>query len=324
MEKQVVAGIDVGGTTVKLAFITLEGDIIDKWEITTNQKEKGAYIISEVAASIKLRAADNQIELLAAGVGAPGFIDVENGYIFEAVNIGWKNYYLREELFALLEVPVVVDNDANLAAGGEKWKGAGEGAENLLAVTLGTGVGGGIIAGGEIIHGENGMAGEIGHIAAMKTGGAHCNCGKTGCLETVSSATGIARLGMEALQREKTGHLQDVWNLNGALTAKDILEGAKLGDPTAVSVINEAMEHLGFALANLSNSLNPDVIVIGGGVSKAGDYLLHQVQKVFKRYAIPKIAEDTKINIATLGNDAGVIGAAWIAKELLVQEGVGL
>lgn len=321
MKRKAVAGIDVGGTTVKLAFITLDGEIIDKWEITTNQKDDGAYIISETAASVKEHLRAQEIELLAAGVGAPGFIDVANGHIYEAVNLGWKNYDLRDELSSLLHIPIVVDNDANLAAGGEKWKGAGEGADNLLAVTLGTGVGGGIIAGGEIIHGENGMAGEIGHIASVKTGGARCNCGKTGCLETVASATGIARLGLEALQQQKSGYLHQTWRENGGITAKDVIDGAKSGDETAASVMKEVMEHLGFALANLSNSLNPDIIVIGGGVSKAGTYLLDQLEEAFQRYAIPKIAQDTKINIATLGNDAGVIGAAWIAKEFLTQRG---
>ncbi|WP_147802897.1 ROK family glucokinase [Alkalicoccus halolimnae] len=321
MVQKVLAGIDVGGTTVKMAFISEEGTIHDKWEITTNQKEDGRYIMQEAAASLKARQEKMNFKIVAAGVGAPGFIDVENGYIYEAVNVGWKSYALKEELEELLGVPVVVDNDANLAAGGEKWKGAGEGASNLLAVTLGTGVGGGIIAGGEIIHGQSGMAGEIGHIASIKEGGARCNCGKKGCLETVASATGIARLGLEAVQREQQGFLQSVLKENGAVTAKDVLDGAKKGDEVAGQVVNEAMEHLGFALANLSNSLNPDIIVLGGGVSRAGSFLLDKLRLEFKKYAIPKIAEDTKINIATLGNDAGVIGAAWIAKQTFIEKG---
>lgn len=320
MKKKAVAGIDVGGTTVKIAFISLEGEILSKWEITTNQKDNGAYIMQETAASIQAENQKAEIDLVAAGVGAPGFIDVENGFIYEAVNLGWKNYELRKEMENLLKIPVVVDNDANLAAGGEKWKGAGENASNIIAVTLGTGVGGGIIAGGEIIHGESGMAGEIGHITSVKTGGARCNCGKHGCLETVSSATGIARLGLEAVQREKSGYLQRILDENGSVSAKDVLDGAKNQDKLSEEVLNESMEHLGFALANLSNSLNPEIIVIGGGVSKAGTFLLEKLSHSFKKYAIPKIAEETKINIAILGNDAGVIGAAWIAKEILAQK----
>ncbi|SDN41681.1 ROK family glucokinase [Alkalicoccus daliensis] len=322
MDKKAVVGIDVGGTTVKIAFIALSGEILKKWEITTNQKDNGAYIVEEIAASIIKERKELNEELLAAGVGAPGFIDVDNGFIYEAVNLGWKNYSLQNEMEALLGLPVIVDNDANLAAGGEKWKGAGENARNIIAVTLGTGVGGGIIAGGEIIHGESGMAGEIGHISSVKSGGARCNCGKSGCLETVSSATGIARLGLEAVQREKAGYLQKVFLKDGSVTAKDVLDGAKQGDVLAGKVLDESMEHLGFALANLSNSLNPEIIVIGGGVSKAGDFLLEKLSYFFKMYAIPKIAQETKINIATLGNDAGVIGAAWIAKELISQKGL--
>ncbi|PTL40497.1 ROK family glucokinase [Alkalicoccus saliphilus] len=319
MKEQVIAGIDVGGTTIKIAFITEDGEIKKKWEITTNQKENGKYIMVETAASIKQQL-ESSWELTAAGVGAPGFIDVEQGFIYEAVNLGWKEYELKKELEALLQIPVVADNDANLAAGGEKWKGAGEGARNLLAVTLGTGVGGGIIAGGQIIHGESGMAGEIGHITALKEGGAPCNCGKRGCLETVASATGIARLGLEAVQREKKGYLMEKMQSVGTVTAKDVLDGAKLGDPVAEKVVDEAMEHLGLALANLCNSLNPETIVLGGGVSKAGDFIIDKIKASFQKYAIPKIGRETKINLAALGNDAGVIGAAWLAKEFFVKE----
>ncbi|SER68462.1 ROK family glucokinase [Salipaludibacillus aurantiacus] len=318
MKKPLFIGADIGGTTVKLAFITHEGHITDKWEITTNRTDNGKYIIKEIAESIHNRAAVLGLtpdQLTAAGVGAPGYIDVENGVIIEAVNLGWKNYGIKSELETLLHIPVIVDNDANLAAGGEKWKGAGEGADNLLAVTLGTGVGGGIIAGGEIIHGESGLAGEIGHITAVKSEGAPCNCGKKGCLETVSSATGIARLGREAAEEYKTGYLNDILTESGTVTAKDVFDGAKKGDETALKVVKESSTHLGFALANLANALNPETIVLGGGVSKAGSILTDNVIEAFKQFSIPKIAAETNINIATLGNDAGVIGAAWLARQ---------
>ncbi|QKS73213.1 ROK family glucokinase [Paenalkalicoccus suaedae] len=318
MSKDVVVGIDVGGTTVKLAFINLNGDIMTKWEIHTNRQEAGRYIVEDLATSVLEKAKEEQIDMsrvLACGVGAPGFIDVDHGVILEAVNLGWKDYEIQKELEALLAIPVVVDNDANVAAAGEKWKGAGENAENLLAVTLGTGVGGGIIAGGKIIHGVQGMAGEIGHITSIKEHGSLCNCGKRGCLETVASATGIARLGLDSVQEHRIGYLDEIFEEKGAITAKDVLDGAKQGDELAVEVLDEAMEHLGFALANLANSLNPEIIVIGGGVSKAGDFLIESLEKQFKRFAIPRIGRDTKLHIATLGNDAGVIGAAWLAQE---------
>lgn len=318
MSSRLLLGIDVGGTTVKLAFIDEEGTVNQKWEINTDRKENGKYIMRDVAETVLEKVKElkiNKKQILAAGVGAPGYIDVENGVIVEAVNLGWKNYPIQQELEQLLNIPVVVDNDANLAAGGEKWKGAGEGAENLLAVTLGTGVGGGIIAGGEIIHGESGLAGEIGHIAAVKDGGAKCNCGKYGCLETVASATGIARLGLVAIKENPKGYLKSILDEVGTISAKDVFDGAKKGDMIALNVVNESTGHLGFVLANLANALNPETIVIGGGVSKAGSFLVEYIREAFNQFAIPKIAKETTLKIAQLENDAGVIGAAWLAKQ---------
>ncbi|PRO66680.1 ROK family glucokinase [Alkalicoccus urumqiensis] len=319
--KSVLAAVDVGGTSLKMAFVTHDGEIAAKWEIPTNQSDKGAHIISEAAASIKEKQREYNVDIGAVGVGAPGFIDVERGFIYEAVNVGWKSYPLREEMESLLGLPVVVDNDANLAAGGEKWKGAGGGADNLLAVTLGTGVGGGIIAGGSIIHGQSGMAGEIGHITAVREGGARCNCGKNGCLETVASATGIARIGREKAAANPSSSIGGALKAKGSLSAKEIIDAAKNGDHAAEEAVNEAADHLGFALANLCNSLNPETIVIGGGVSKAGDYLVEKITASFKTYAIPKIAAETTIRLAELGNDAGVIGAAWLAAKAYRGEG---
>ncbi|UCZ54561.1 ROK family glucokinase [Bacillus shivajii] len=318
MDKHVYVGVDVGGTTVKLAFIQGTGEILNKWEIPTDLSNKGNNILKQIADTIAEKMNEYGVpsdSLKAVGVGAPGFIDVTNGSIIEAVNIGWRDFPLKEVLEKETNLPVFIDNDANLAAAGEMWKGAGEGAKNLLAVTLGTGVGGGILAGGEIIHGESGMAGEIGHITSVASGGAPCNCGKTGCLETVASATGIARLGIEAIKEKRYGLLQDTFEKKETLTAKDILDAAKKEDPLANQVVKQAMSYLGFALANLANALNPQTIVIGGGVSKAGIFLVDLLETEFKKYTIPKIGEDTKIRIATLGNDAGVIGAAWLAKQ---------
>ncbi|UTR14440.1 ROK family glucokinase [Salipaludibacillus sp. LMS25] len=325
MTNNVYAGIDIGGTTIKLAFITKKGDIVAKWEIATNRTERGKYITQDIARTVKEKAAELKIDyksIKAGGVGAPGYIDVENGVIIEAVNLGWKDYHIKTELETLLTIPIVVDNDANLAAAGEKWKGAGAGADDLVAITLGTGVGGGIIAGGKIIHGESGLAGEIGHVTAVKEDGEPCNCGKKGCLETVASATGIARLGMKAIQEsiEHDGYLQKQFLIEDTLTAKDVFDGAKNEDETALQVVKTATDHLGFALANLANSLNPQTIVIGGGVSKAGTFLLDFVSDSFKKYAIPLVGRETDINIATLGNDAGVIGAVWLAKETYDNE----
>ncbi|WP_232318270.1 ROK family glucokinase [Salisediminibacterium beveridgei] len=319
--KNVYAGIDIGGTTVKMALIDEEGTIFDKWEIPTDKRESGKHILRDIAASLHQATGrlHNVHHILGAGVGAPGYIDVENGVIVEAVNLGWKNVAVSAELGEALGVPVFADNDANLAAAGEKWKGAGGDADNLLAVTLGTGVGGGIIAGGEILHGYAGLAGEIGHITVLKEGGAPCNCGKQGCLETVSSATGIARMAKEALnQFDGESELKNIQTANGTIEAKDVFAEAAKGDELASSIVRESMDHLGFTLANLCNSLNPQVVVIGGGVSKAGEQLLEAMRGSFTRFSIPKIAQETEIKIATLGNDAGVIGAAWLAKQKLI------
>ncbi|TMW73795.1 ROK family glucokinase [Alteribacter natronophilus] len=313
-----LAGVDVGGTTIKLAILTEEGSFIEKWEIPTNTAENGHYIPGDIAAALKDRLASHQEEfsvLKGIGVGAPGFIEADTGFVYQAVNIGWQNYPLSERLGRETGVPVYANNDANLAAAGEMWKGAGKGAPNMLAVTLGTGVGGGLIAEGRILQGAYGMAGEIGHITSIPSGGSPCNCGKTGCLETVSSATGIVRLAMEKVHHGESEGLKALFDDTGTLSAKDVFDEAEKGDAGAEAVVEEAMYHLGLAVGNLANSLNPNVIVIGGGVSRAGEKLLRVLRRHFDRFALPKIAAETTFEIAELGNDAGVLGAAWLARE---------
>ncbi len=318
MSEKWYVGIDVGGTTVKMAFISQEGDLLKKWEIPTNTSDGGKQIPTDIAQSItekldELNEPSNR--LLAIGMGAPGFIEMETGYIYLAVNIGWRDFHLRELLETETNLPVVVDNDANIAALGEMWRGAGGEAENILFVTLGTGVGGGIVANGQILHGANGMAGEIGHITSIPEGGAPCNCGKTGCLETIASATGIVRTATEGLKAHPDSSLQAIYLKNGALTAKDVFEAVNAGDAWAQQVLDHTAFYLGLALANLSNSINPDKIVIGGGVSKAGNALIEPLVKHFNTFALERVAEGTEFKIATLGNDAGVIGGAWLAKQ---------
>ncbi|RNA68933.1 ROK family glucokinase [Alteribacter keqinensis] len=316
--KNWLAGVDVGGTTIKLAILDEDGSFITKWEVPTDISDSGHHIPGHIASALgdKLYSLDAGFkDIKGIGVGAPGFIEADTGFIYQAVNIGWRNYPLKERLEKETGVPVFADNDANLAAAGEMWKGAGDGAKNMLCVTLGTGVGGGIISEGFVLHGACGMAGEIGHITSVPEGGAPCNCGKTGCLETVSSATGIVRLAMEKIESNKAGALYDQFENTGMITAKDVFDAAEKNDQSAKEVIHEAMYHLGLAIGNLANSLNPNVIVIGGGVSKAEEKLLNALRPHFDRFALPKIAEETTFQIARLGNDAGVIGAAWLVKE---------
>ncbi|RHW41066.1 ROK family protein [Neobacillus notoginsengisoli] len=318
MEKW-LAGIDLGGTSTKLAFISVYGEIIHKWEIPTDNSNEGKNILLNIAKSIdkKLEEIGQTKEKLAGiGMGAPGPVNYSKGILYNTVNLGLRdNYPLRDILEVETNLPASIDNDANCAALGEMWKGAGEGAKDLVCVTLGTGVGGGVIANGHIVQGTSGAAGEIGHIAAIPIGGAQCNCGKTGCLETIASATGIVRLAKETVDSGDAGEMGRVFADNGQITAKDVFECAKNGDTHALKVIDEVAFHLGLALANIANTLNPEKIVLGGGVSKAGDFLVEKVREQFEKFAFPRVRETTKLALATLGNDAGVIGAAWLVKD---------
>lgn len=321
MEEKWLIGVDLGGTTVKLAFVNQYGEIIYKWEIPTDKSNEGHNIPTDIAKSI-----DEQLEkcgeikakIMGIGIGAPGPVKETNGSVDVAVNLGWNKFPLKDLLEVETGLPVFVDNDANIAAIGEMWKGAGEGAKDLLCVTLGTGVGGGIIAHGDIVRGVNGAAGEIGHITSIPEGGAPCNCGKTGCLETVASATGIVRLAKEKIAENGNTTMQCFYE-DGTLTAKEVFDCAREGDEVAKAVIEEVAFHLGLALANTANGLNPEKIVLGGGVSRAGDILLQSIKDRFNQFAFPRVAKGAEITIATLGNDAGVIGGAWLVKTQLPQ-----
>ncbi|QTM99824.1 ROK family glucokinase [Sediminibacillus dalangtanensis] len=317
MAEKYAVGVDIGGTTVKLAIIKETGDIVEKWEIKTNLDNNGSSIPEDIWSSVEqklktigLRSSD----LIGIGAGAPGFVDTDTGDVAVAVNIGWKDFALAEKLEKLSDLPAVVDNDANIAALGENWLGAGNQAENLVAVTIGTGVGGGIIANGQVINGVNGTAGEIGHIT-VETDGAPCNCGRKGCLETVASATGIARQAEQYIESDQETILATVYKENGNVTAKDVFESAAAGDKASEAIIDRVTDVLGLAIANSATVVNPSKIVIGGGVSKAGEQLLIPLRKAFDKYALPRISEAAEFVTAKLGNDAGVIGAAYLVTQ---------
>jgi glucokinase len=319
MTEKWIVGVDLGGTTTKLAFINLYGEIAHKWEIPTDKSNSGKNIIMNIAKTIDQKLVELDVsksKLLGIGMGAPGPVDTRTGVIYNAVNLGWTSHFpLRDVLEVETSLQAVIDNDANCAALGEMWKGAGNGAKDLVCVTLGTGVGGGVIANGEIVQGISGAAGEIGHITAIPKGGAPCNCGKTGCLETIASATGIVRIALQKLEdQELTGELATCYRNQGTVTAKDVFDCSRNGDPVALEIIEEISFHLGLALANIANTLNPEKIVIGGGVSRAGEVLLASIRNHFANFSFPRVKESTEIAIATLGNDAGVIGAAWLIK----------
>lgn len=319
MTEKWIAGIDLGGTTTKLAFINENGDIVHKWEIDTDNSEKGKNILKNISDSIdqKLERLNKEKEiLLGIGIGVPGAVDLKKGIIYEAVNLGWEdNFPVVQVLGELTGLPVAIDNDANCAALGEMWKGAGQGAKDLLCVTLGTGVGGGVIVNKQIVHGVKGAAGEIGHITVIPENGSPCNCGKTGCLETVASATGISRIATENLHTYKNdSRMKDIFAKQGRLSAKDVFDCANENDQLAKKIIDQVAFYLGLTLANIGNSLNPEKIVIGGGVSKAGDTLLTPISSYFRKFAFSTVSQSTSLHLATLGNDAGVIGAAWLIK----------
>ncbi|MCQ6273703.1 ROK family glucokinase [Bacillus sp. V3B] len=314
-------GVDIGGTTTKMALLNDNGEIIEKWEIPTDNENEGKNITVNIAKSIEQKFKKYKItksHVKGLGVGAPGPANLNTGMIEHTPNLSWYDYYpLRELLEQHTGLLVEINNDANCAALGEMWKGAGNGASDLVCVTLGTGVGGGVITNGKNVQGIRGAAGEIGHITSIPDGGARCNCGKSGCLETIASATGIVRLATERVKKEPDGRsnrLSLLYKEKGKITAKDVFDLARDGEKIAVEVTVEVSFYLGFALANIANTLNPDKIVLGGGVSKAGEILLNPLSVHFKKFSFPNIANSTELVLAKLGNDAGVIGAAWMIK----------
>lgn len=302
-----VFGVDVGGTTVKLGFFDVEGNLLDKWEIPTRTENGGEKILPDVADSIKAKMAEKNVakeEVAGVGIGAPGPIDSQ-GVVYKAANLGWGVFSIKDVLGELLDMPVMAGNDANVAALGEMWKGGGQGHDDLVAVTLGTGVGGGIIVEGKILTGSVGAGGEIGHIHVEDNETEVCGCGNCGCLEQYTSATGIVRLAKRRLEKDDTPSAIRIENL----TAKDVFDAVKAGDELAIEVAKQFGEYLGKGLASIACVLNPEIFVIGGGVSKAGEVLFDYIVPVFKKYVF-RGCLNAEFALATLGNDAGIYGAA--------------
>ena len=293
-------GIDLGGTTVKIAYFDETGNMLDKWEIPTVTENNGAQILPDIAASIRQYIDGNQIvetQILGLGIGVPGPVDAK-GVVNKCVNLGWGVFNIAEELTRLTGFPVKAGNDANVAALGEFWKGGGQGCENMVFATLGTGVGGGIVIEGKLLHGTHGSGAEIGHMVLNKNETAVCGCGKRGCVEQYCSATGIVRLaGLHGMEN---------------VTCKDIFDAGKAGDPVALAVLDEYYEYLGEFLGTLCSVVDPEVVVLGGGVSKAGQVLLDGVAPVFHKYVF-HAASQVQFALAALGNDAGAYGAFKLA-----------
>ena len=303
-----VFGVDIGGTTVKLGLFDIGGNVLDKWEVPTRTENGGANILSDIAASVRAKMSDKSIDkenVAGVGVGAPGPVDGE-GIIHKAVNLGWGEMNLKKELTTLLDgMRVEGGNDANVAALGEMWKGGGQGHKNLVAVTLGTGVGGGIIINGRIMTGATGSGGEIGHIHVEDHETEVCGCGNYGCLEEYASATGITRLANRQLQAsDKPSVLRQ-----GEVSAKAVFDAVKAGDELAIEVAKQFGNYLGKGLAVIACVVNPEIFVIGGGVSKAGEVLFEYIRPAFDKTVFHG-CRNTQFALATLGNDAGIYGAA--------------
>lgn len=309
MDKRIFAA-DIGGTTVKLGMFTVEGELLDKWEIDTRKENNGGFILPDIADSIKAKMESENIskeDVIGIGVGAPGPVD-KNGVIYKAVNLGWGVLNIKEELEKLTGVTVMAGNDANVAALGEMWKGGGEGYSDLVVVTLGTGIGGGVIIDGRIVTGYKGAGGEIGHIHINDDETEVCGCGNKGCFEQYASATGVARLANRKLKSCDDDSVLRTSEIN----AKTVFDAVKAGDKLAMEIAEEFGEYLGKGLANVADVTNPEVFVIGGGVSKAGQVIIDYGQKNFKKYVF-HACRDAKFVLAKLGNDAGIYGAAKLA-----------
>ena len=299
-------GVDVGGTTIKMGFFETSGKLIDKWEIKTDTSNGGENILSDIAKAIDNKLAQEGIsknDVQGVGVGVPGPVN-SKGIVLKCVNLGWGVFNVEEELASLTGLKVKAGNDANVAALGEMWQGAGKGSEDMVMVTLGTGVGGGIIVDGKVIAGANGAGGEIGHITVNDDEIEACNCGQYGCLEQYTSATGIVRMAKRKLAKtDEETSLRSVEELS----AKIIFDEAKKGDKIAGELVEELGKILGSTLSNIAAVTNPEVIVIGGGVSKAGQILIDTIHKHFIE-SVVHACKDTRFVLAGLGNDAGVYG----------------
>ncbi len=307
MEKRCF-GVDIGGTTVKMGLFTVDGKVTDKWEIPTRKEENGKYILEDIAKSVKERMQRDTLileDIAGLGIGVPGPVK-EDGTVLKCANLGWGVFNVADTVRELTGIEnVKVGNDANVAALGEMWQGGGKGYNNLVMVTLGTGVGGGVILGGKILTGSNGAGGEIGHIRVNYEEKDVCGCGKTGCLEQYASATGVVRLAKKALEKKekKTTLVAD------DLSAKAVFDAAKAGDELAMDIVEEFGFYLGMALAHISQVIDPEVFVIGGGVARAGQIIIDEVSKNYEENVMFAL-KNKAFKMAELGNDAGIYGSA--------------
>ena len=304
-------GIDLGGTTVKIAYFDEEGTLLDKWEIPTVTADGGSAILPDIAASVNSYLESKQIckdQIIGIGIGVPGPVDKE-GTVNKCVNLGWGVINIPKILGGLTGLAVTAGNDANVAALGEAWKGGGQGCNDMVFATLGTGVGGGIVIGGEVVHGVHGAGGEIGHITLNRYETDTCGCGKRGCAEQYCSATGIVHIAQQFLA---TSDADSKLRTINPLNCKDVFDAAKEGDYLANEALEKVFQYMGQFLAMICCTVDPEVVVLGGGVSKAGQPLIDGAKRYFDQY-IFHASRGIRFALASLGNDAGAYGAFKLA-----------
>lgn len=315
MSKKYCFGVDIGGTTVKIGLFQTNGEIVDKWEIKTNTQNHGSAVLPDVVSSLEEKLKEHSIDkeqVEGIGLGVPAPVNAE-GVVQNTANLGWGYKEVKREMEELSGLPAEVGNDANVAALGEMWLGAGKGQKDMIMVTLGTGVGGGVIVDGRPIVGSGGAGGEIGHICVNYEEKDTCGCGKKGCLEQYASATGIARLARIRLKKNEDSSVLRECEPE-KITAETVFDALKEGDKVAEEIVEEFGTYLGNAMANLAAVTDPAVVVIGGGVSKAGDILLGYVEKHYQEKSF-FANRHTKFILAELGNDAGICGSAKLVMD---------
>ena len=312
---QVVVGVDLGGTNLRTALLSPDGDVLDKHKEATRASAGWKQVVARLVENIQRqqKIADQKgLTVVGAGVGAPGVIRMDQGIVVKSPNFpDWNNLPLKEELERALHIPVFIENDANAAALGEQWLGAGRGINSMILLTLGTGVGGGIVLNNLIWQGADGMAGEIGHMTLIPEG-RRCGCGNTGCLEMYASARGIVQSYRDAMSIKDGGNAPEI-------TAEQVYQAAQDGEPVALRVMKDMGRMLGIGIANLINIFNPQMIVIGGGVKDAWQLFIGATHEEIMRRAFQVPAERTEIVPSQLGDDAGMVGAAAVALQKIVR-----
>jgi glucokinase len=309
---------DLGGTNIKAGLIDEMGNIINKCSLPTAKSkavEDIAGQFAQLSITILNKTKIHKKNIKGIGIGIPGNVDPEKGFVFKAPNLGWLNINIKESLERTFDLPVFITNDANAAALGEMWKGAAKGLDNLICVTLGTGVGAGVIVDGRVHNGYYGAAGEIGHFKVRVESTRKCNCGQFGCLETESSASALVYYGIKAVDDGEKTSLTEIIKDKGELTAEDIFRAAHNGDEVAIKTLDNAAYYLGFALANIYTVIAPQRIIIGGGLANAGEMLFNPVRKWFDKFVYIDIIGREIISAAGLGNDAGIVGLAKLVKD---------